>query len=70
MKLVSMTCHFDNWTEMGIDKSIFVSPNTLHLTVVMLKLENKESVDAALNILKVYLISSGLRDIVCFLFLF
>ncbi|KFK38975.1 hypothetical protein AALP_AA3G183900 [Arabis alpina] len=38
--------------EVGIDKSIFVSPNTLHLTVVMLKLENKESVDAALNILK------------------
>ncbi|VVA97820.1 unnamed protein product [Arabis nemorensis] len=47
--------------EMGIDKSIFVSPNTLHLTVVMLKLENKEAVDAALNILKS--ISSNVRHV-------
>lgn len=38
---------------MGIEKSIFVSPNTFHLTVVMLKLGNKESVDAAQSILNV-----------------
>ncbi|CAN8270208.1 unnamed protein product [Cochlearia groenlandica] len=39
-------------SEMGIDKSIFVSKNTLHVTVVMLKLGNKESVDLAIDILK------------------
>ncbi|CAA7057982.1 unnamed protein product [Microthlaspi erraticum] len=44
---------------MGIDKSIFVSPSTFHLTVVMLKLGNKESVDAAQDILKS--ISSSVR---------
>ncbi|KAG5415945.1 hypothetical protein IGI04_003512, partial [Brassica rapa subsp. trilocularis] len=38
--------------EMEIEKSMFVSPNSLHLTVVMLKLENKEAVDAAQDILK------------------
>uniref|UniRef100_M4DXC4 A-kinase anchor protein 7-like phosphoesterase domain-containing protein n=1 Tax=Brassica campestris TaxID=3711 RepID=M4DXC4_BRACM len=38
--------------EMGIEKSMFISPNSLHLTVVMLKLENKEAVDAAQDILK------------------
>lgn len=38
---------------MGIEKSMFISPNSLHLTVVMLKLENKEAVDAAQDILKV-----------------
>ncbi|XP_020887320.1 activating signal cointegrator 1 complex subunit 1 isoform X2 [Arabidopsis lyrata subsp. lyrata] len=38
--------------EMGIEKSIFVSPKTFHLTVVMLKLENNESVVKAQNILK------------------
>ncbi|KAG7577455.1 Protein kinase A anchor protein nuclear localization signal domain [Arabidopsis thaliana x Arabidopsis arenosa] len=38
---------------MGIEKSIFVSPKTFHLTVVMLKLENNESVVKAQNILKV-----------------
>ncbi|XP_019092610.1 PREDICTED: uncharacterized protein LOC104745951 [Camelina sativa] len=38
--------------QMGIEKSIFVSPKTFHLTVVMLKLENNESVVKAQNILK------------------
>lgn len=38
--------------EMGIEKSMFISPNSLHLTVVMLKLESKEAVDAAQDILK------------------
>ncbi|XP_013672441.1 uncharacterized protein LOC106376858 isoform X2 [Brassica napus] len=38
--------------EMGIEKSMFISPNSLHLSVVMLKLENKEAVDAAQDILK------------------
>jgi activating signal cointegrator complex subunit 1 len=38
---------------MGIEKSIFVTPKTFHLTVVMLKLENNESVVKAQNILQV-----------------
>ncbi|KAL0719373.1 hypothetical protein Bca4012_068697 [Brassica carinata] len=38
--------------EIGIESSMFISPNSLHLTVVMLKLENKEAVDAAQDILK------------------
>ncbi|ESQ48313.1 hypothetical protein EUTSA_v10021339mg [Eutrema salsugineum] len=38
--------------EKGIEESMFVSPNTFHLTVVMLKLENEKDVDAALAILK------------------
>ncbi|KAG7625439.1 putative protein kinase A anchor protein, nuclear localization signal [Arabidopsis thaliana] len=38
--------------EMGIEKSIFVTPKTFHLTVVMLKLENNESVVKAQNILQ------------------
>ncbi|KAJ0238485.1 AKAP7_NLS domain-containing protein [Hirschfeldia incana] len=37
---------------MGIEKSMFISPNSLHLTVVMLKLENKEAVDTAQDMLK------------------
>ncbi|XP_019096156.1 PREDICTED: uncharacterized protein LOC104765458 isoform X2 [Camelina sativa] len=36
----------------GIEKSIFVSPKTFHLTVVMLRLENNESVVKAQKILK------------------
>ncbi|KAJ4886621.1 putative eukaryotic LigT [Raphanus sativus] len=38
--------------EMGIEKRMFISPNSLHLTVVMLRLVNKEAVDAAQDILK------------------
>ncbi|CAH8364276.1 unnamed protein product [Eruca vesicaria subsp. sativa] len=38
--------------EMGIENRMFISPSSLHLTVVMLRLENKEAVDAALDILK------------------
>ncbi|KAL1199451.1 hypothetical protein V5N11_022980 [Cardamine amara subsp. amara] len=45
--------------EMGIEKSIFVTPKALHLTVVMLKLENNESVVKAQNIIKS--ISSNLK---------
>ncbi|KAI3802706.1 hypothetical protein L1987_30847 [Smallanthus sonchifolius] len=39
-------------TEMGIDKSIFIKPHTFHLTVLMLKLWNKERVNAAVEIFK------------------
>lgn len=38
--------------ELGIDKSIFIKPKTFHLTVLMLKLWNKERVSAAVRILK------------------
>ncbi|WZZ28998.1 hypothetical protein YC2023_012399 [Brassica napus] len=37
---------------MGIENRMFISPNSLHLTVVMLRLVNKEAVDAAQDILK------------------
>ncbi|CAH1442513.1 unnamed protein product [Lactuca virosa] len=37
-------------SELGIDKSIFIKPKTFHLTVLMLKLWNKERVDAAVKI--------------------
>ncbi|KAI3737646.1 hypothetical protein L2E82_27655 [Cichorium intybus] len=37
-------------SELGIDKSIFIKPKTFHLTVLMLKLYNKERVDAAVKI--------------------
>lgn len=37
-------------SELGIDKSIFIKPKTFHLTVLMLKLWNKERVDAAVRI--------------------
>ncbi|XP_065866643.1 uncharacterized protein [Euphorbia lathyris] len=46
--------------ELGIDKSIFIKPKTFHLTVLMLKLWNKERVLAASEVLKS--ISSKVRD--------
>ncbi|KAJ0586514.1 putative protein kinase A anchor protein, nuclear localization signal [Helianthus annuus] len=39
-------------SELGIDKSIFIKPQTFHLTVLMLKLWNKERVNAAAKIFK------------------
>ncbi|KAJ4718080.1 Activating signal cointegrator 1 complex subunit 1 [Melia azedarach] len=44
----------------GIDKSIFIKPKTFHLTVVMLKLWNKDRVNAATEVLKS--ISSRVMD--------
>ncbi|KAL8113824.1 hypothetical protein AgCh_020929 [Apium graveolens] len=37
---------------LGIDKSIFIKPKTFHLTVLMLKLYNKDLVDAAADVLQ------------------
>ncbi|GKC65665.1 activating signal cointegrator 1 complex subunit 1 [Tanacetum coccineum] len=37
-------------SELGIEKSIFIKPKTFHLTVLMLKLWNKERVDTAVKI--------------------
>uniref|UniRef100_A0A0D3AD63 A-kinase anchor protein 7-like phosphoesterase domain-containing protein n=1 Tax=Brassica oleracea var. oleracea TaxID=109376 RepID=A0A0D3AD63_BRAOL len=48
--------------EMGIENRMFISPNCLHLTVVMLRLVNKEAVDAAQDILKVELVSYTIID--------
>lgn len=42
--------------ELGIDKSIFIKPKTFHLTVLMLKLYNKDQVDAAAEVLEVYFV--------------
>ncbi|XP_042511408.1 uncharacterized protein LOC122086561 [Macadamia integrifolia] len=39
-------------TDSGIDKSIFIKPKTFHLTVLMLKLWNKERVAAATEVLQ------------------
>ncbi|XP_050947258.1 uncharacterized protein LOC103500600 isoform X2 [Cucumis melo] len=47
-------------SDLGIDKSIFIKPKTFHLTVLMLKLWNKERVDAASEVLRG--ISSKIMD--------
>lgn len=39
-------------SDLGIDKSIFIKPRTFHLTILMLKLWNKERIDAATEVLK------------------
>ncbi|KAH6832452.1 hypothetical protein C2S53_006907 [Perilla frutescens var. hirtella] len=39
-------------TDLGIEKSIFIKPKTFHLTVLMLKLWNKERVKAATEVLQ------------------
>ncbi|XP_011014557.1 PREDICTED: uncharacterized protein LOC105118332 [Populus euphratica] len=41
-----------NASDFGIDKTIFIRPTTFHLTVLMLKLWNKERVNAASDVLK------------------
>ncbi|KAK3002387.1 hypothetical protein RJ639_021049, partial [Escallonia herrerae] len=38
--------------DLGIEKSIFIKPKTFHLTVLMLKLWNKERVDIAADVLR------------------
>ncbi|KAM7475984.1 hypothetical protein LguiB_023227 [Lonicera macranthoides] len=38
--------------DLGIDKSIFIKPKTFHLTVLMLKLWNKDRVNAAAEVLQ------------------
>ncbi|ONK67190.1 uncharacterized protein A4U43_C06F17230 [Asparagus officinalis] len=47
-------------SELGIDKSIFIKPKTFHLTVLMLKLWNKDRVAAAADVLQK--ISSEVND--------
>ncbi|XP_058004988.1 uncharacterized protein LOC131169174 [Hevea brasiliensis] len=47
-------------SDLGIDKSIFIKPTAFHLTVLMLKLWNKERIDAATEVLKS--ISSKVMD--------
>lgn len=39
--------------DLGIDRSIFIKPKTFHLTVLMLKLWNKDRVAAAAEVLQV-----------------
>ncbi|KAJ0075193.1 hypothetical protein Patl1_34237 [Pistacia atlantica] len=46
--------------DLGIDKSMFIKPKTFHLTVLMLKLWNKDRVNAAVEVLKS--ISSKVMD--------
>ncbi|KZV54668.1 activating signal cointegrator 1 complex subunit 1-like [Dorcoceras hygrometricum] len=41
-----------NARDLGIEKSIFINPKTFHLTVLMLKLWNKERVNAAAEVLR------------------
>lgn len=40
-------------TDLRIEKSIFIKPKMIHLTVLMLKLWNKDRVDAAAEVLQV-----------------
>ncbi|XP_030442833.1 uncharacterized protein LOC115665088 isoform X3 [Syzygium oleosum] len=47
-------------SDLGIDRSIFIKPKTFHLTVLMLKLWNKDRVAAAAEVLQN--ISSEVRD--------
>ncbi|KAK6912035.1 Protein kinase A anchor protein, nuclear localization signal domain [Dillenia turbinata] len=49
-----------NLSDLGIDKSIFIKPKTFHLTVLMLKLWNKERIDRAAQVLQS--ISSKVMD--------
>ncbi|EOY26859.1 Eukaryotic LigT isoform 3 [Theobroma cacao] len=49
-----------NLSDLGIEKSIFIKPKTFHLTVLMLKLWNKERVNLAAEVLKS--ISSKVMD--------
>jgi AKAP7 2'5' RNA ligase-like domain len=46
------------FADLGIDKSIFIKPKTFHLTVLMLKLWNKERVAIASDVLQVNTIQS------------
>ncbi|KAK4361917.1 hypothetical protein RND71_017158 [Anisodus tanguticus] len=39
-------------SDLGIDKSIFIKPKTFHLTVLMLKLWNKDRIEAAAEVLR------------------
>ncbi|KAG5619113.1 hypothetical protein H5410_018937 [Solanum commersonii] len=39
-------------TDLGIEKSIFIKPKTFHLTVLMLKLWNKDRIEAAAEVLQ------------------
>nr|XP_016479799.1 PREDICTED: activating signal cointegrator 1 complex subunit 1-like [Nicotiana tabacum] len=43
---------FSTQTELGIEKSIFINPKTFHLTVLMLKLWNKDRFEAAAQVLQ------------------
>lgn len=47
---VLLYCSF---ADLGIDKSIFIKPKTFHLTVLMLKLWNKERIKTASEVLQV-----------------
>ncbi|KAG1335057.1 hypothetical protein COCNU_03G011760 [Cocos nucifera] len=44
-------------SDLGIDRSIFIKPRTFHLTVLMLKLWNKDRVAAATEVLQVMTLS-------------
>lgn len=48
-----MTLFFLTSTDLGIDKSIFIKPKTFHLTVLMLKLWNKDRVKTATEVMQV-----------------
>lgn len=49
-------------TDLGIEKSIFIKPKTFHLTVLMLKLWNKDRVHAATEVLQVSITESNKSD--------
>ncbi|KAH9301441.1 hypothetical protein KI387_013024, partial [Taxus chinensis] len=52
MQVKPPTFYSESKKNLGIDKSIFIKPATFHLTVLMLKLWNKERVAAAAEVLQ------------------
>ena len=44
---------FYKMADLGIEKSIFIKPSTFHLTLLMLKLWNKDRFNTARDVLKV-----------------
>lgn len=53
LNLVTKLTNVIHSTGLGVEKSIFIKPKTFHLTVLMLKLWNKDRVEAAAEVLRV-----------------
>lgn len=57
--LTKILLSYVHLTDLGIEKSIFIKPKTFHLTVLMLKLWNKDRVHAATEVLQVSVTESN-----------
>ncbi|KAG5068235.1 hypothetical protein JHK85_000612 [Glycine max] len=52
VKIIIATSKEEDFVNLGIDKSIFIKPKTFHLTILMLKLWNKERIKTASEVLQ------------------